>query len=263
MSNVIKAYTVRYGEEGKKTIDTHLRTDFFQNVLPKKADYKEVKPSGFGGQFVEGLKAVVVDEIPDTKEQDEKAEKLLEDAKKEAAAILEAARKEVEQLKKEAYAAAQKKGYDDGMLQTKKEQLKLRTEYEEQAHKLRLEYDKMWQELEPQMANLIAALVEKLTGIMVQDKKEVILYLIDKVLKRPDAGDEINIRVSREDYEYVGAHKEHLLEVMGRELPLYILEDTTLNKNECMIEAGQKVINCGLDIQLSNLVTDIKLISNI
>ncbi len=263
MSNVIKAYTVRYGEESKKTIDTHLRIDFPQNALPKKTGPVENKGYGFSGEFVEGLRAVVIDELPDTKEQEEKAGQILENAKKEAKAILEAARKEAEQIKNEAYTAAQKKGYDDGMLQTRKEQLKLRSQYEEQFHKLQLEYDKKWQELEPMMADLIAALVEKITGIMVEDKKEVILALIGKAIKNPDAGDEINIRVSKEDYEYVSTHKGQLSEVMGRELPIYILEDGALKKNQCMIETGQKVINCSLDVQLHSLMTDIKLISNI
>ncbi len=261
MSNVIKAYTIRYEETSKKTIDTHMRID-------KKLEEQRIKAMAavlppVDGEFVEGLRAVVIDQVAIDKENSEKASVILENAKKEAGRILEAARKEAEIIKKEAYSESQKKGYGDGLLQSQKELNRLKAEYDDKARHLKAEYEEMTASLEPQMVEMIAALVEKLTGIVIEDKEEVILYLVDKALKNMDKCDEYTVKVSKEDYEYISMRKNLLLGAIGREVPLYIIEDVNLRKNQCLIETELKVINCSLDVQLNNLLMDLKLIAGI
>lgn len=267
MSNVIKAYTVRYEEEIKKTIDTHLRLDKAleekRTKLLKPVLQAYNKPEAGSDGFVEGLTALVIDQPPSTEELSEQSSKVLEEAKAEAKSILEKAKKEAEQMKNEAYATAQKKGYDDGILQSKKELSKYKAEYDEKTKNLQLEYENMVRAFEPQMADVMATLIEKITGIMASEKQEVILYLIERAFQNFDRSEEYTIRVSREDYEFVSERKNHLLGAIGREVPLYIQEDASLQKNQCLIETEQKVINCSLDIQLNNLISDLKLISGI
>jgi flagellar assembly protein FliH len=116
--------------------------------------------------------------------------------------------------------------------------------------------------LEPQMAKIIASLVEKITGIVVEDKKEVILYLITNAIQNYDKSDNYTIKVSKDDFENVSENREMLLSAIGKEVPVTITEDAGLTKNQCLIETDQHVINCSLDIQLNNLITDLKLIAN-
>ncbi len=261
MSNVIKAYAIRYEEASKKTIDTHIRIDKELEERRNKAQKVAMPP--VDGEFVEGLKALVVDQIPNLEESSETVSAILEDAKKEAASILDTAKKEAERIKKEAYSEGQKKGYNDGVLQSQKELNKLKAEYDDKARQLKDEYDKMAASLEPQMADIIAGLVETLTGIVIEDKEDVILYLVDKTLKNMDKCDEYTIKVSKEDYEFISMRKELLLGAIGREVSLYIIEDISLKKNQCLIETDLKVINCSLDVQLNNLIMDLKLIAGI
>lgn len=259
MSNMIKAYSVRYDDDSKITIDTHLRID---KELEKKRNsiFKVVEPQD---GFIEGLNVISVEKIPSEEESTEKASKLIEDARKEAQNILEQSKKEAEKLKSSTITAAQKKGYDDGMLQANRELLKLKAEYEEKKQKLQKEYEDMALSLEPQMAGIIADLVEKITGILVEDKEDVILYLVNKALKNMDKSSEYTIRVSGEDYEYISMKKDLILSTIGRDVPLYIIEDAALKKNQCLIETELRVINCSLDVQLNNLITDLKLIGGI
>lgn len=259
MSNMIKAYTVRYEEEAKKTIDTHLKLD--QELQMKRA--KVLQPVPNDGEFVEGLQAVVVEALPSQEEMAEQASQILEGAKQKADAILEQARQEALQIQEEAYAEAQKKGYEDGILQGQRELQKQKAEYDMLAKKLKKEYDDMMEALEPQIVEIMASLIEKITGIMVQDRSEVILHLIDSALKKMEKSDEYTIRVSKEDYEYVAERKSLLLGILEREVPLYITEDAELSKNQCLIETSTRVINCSLDVQLSNLLTDLKLLGGI
>jgi flagellar assembly protein FliH len=258
---VIKAYAIRYEEASKKTIDTHIRIDKELEERRKKAQIAALP--NFNGEFVEGLRAVVIDQVPTMEENSEKASLILEDAKKEAGQILDAARKEAEIIKNEAYSEGSKKGYGDGLLQTQKELNKLKAEYDDKARHLKNEYEKMAASLEPQMVDIIAALLEKLTGIVIEDKEEVILYLVDKTLKNMDKCNEYTLKVSKEDFEYITMRKNQLLGAIGRDVPLYIVEDINLKKNQCLIETELKVINCSLDVQLSNLIMDLKLIAGI
>jgi flagellar assembly protein FliH len=261
LSNVIKAYSIRYEEETKKTIDTHLRIDK-ELEERRKALMAAASPPDPEEGFVEGIPALVVDQLPSETDK-EKAAKVLEDAKAEAERIINQAKKDAQAMKNEAYVTAQKKGFEDGMLQAAKETQKLKADYEEKARSLKEEYDRMAYSMEPQIADIIAALVEKITGIVIEDREEVILYLVDKTLKNLEKCDEYTVRVSKEDFEFVSMRKNLLLAAIGREVPLYIVEDMNLKKNQCLVETEYKVINCSLDVQLNNLIQDLKLIAGI
>ncbi len=259
MSNMIKAYTVRYDEEITKTIDTHLRID--KEIETKRI--KAVRAIETTDDFIEGLQALVVDMLPSNEEVVEESTKIINDTKIEAKNILVQAKKEEEQIKRDALALAQKKGYEEGMLQCKREAQKLKADYDKKSSELTKEYEDMALAMEPQMAEIIASLVEKITGIVVEDKDEVILYLVNKALKNMDKSNEYSIKVSKEDYEYISMRKNLLLSAIGREVPLYINEDSNLKKNQCLIETELRVINCSLDVQLNNLIMDLKLLSGI
>ena len=260
MSNMIKAYSVRYDDVTKMTIDTHLRID--RKIEETRSAVIHTTITASDG-FVEGLNAVIIETVPSIEEIKEKHSKVMEEAQVEAKKIIEQAKKDTELMKKEAYSSAQKKGFDDGMLQVKKEAQKLKAEFDEKDRRLQEEFEAKLETLEPQMVQLVSALVEKVTGIVVQDKEEVIFYLISKAIKNMDKSDEYTLRVSEDDYEYVSTRKNLLLGAIGREVPLYIKEDANLMKNQCLIETEFKVINCSLDIQLSNLITNLKLIAGI
>jgi len=259
LSNMIKAYSVRYDEVIKKTIDTHLRIN--KEIEVKR--FQVLQPIEAQGDFIEGLHALVIEAIPIKEDVLEKSSVLIDNAKIEAEHILEQAKKEAEKLKKDAFAAGQKNGFDEGSLQAKRDLQKRKAEYDEKEIQLQKEYSDMALTLEPQMVEIIALLVEKITGIIVGDKEEVILYLVEKALKNMDKQDEYTIRVSKEDYEYVCMRKNRLLGAIGREVPIYITEDASLKKNMCLIETELRVINCSLDVQLNNLITDLKLIGGI
>ncbi|MGB4659861.1 MAG: FliH/SctL family protein [Mobilitalea sp.] len=256
---MIKAYSVRYEEGTTKTIDTHLKhfVEPMIEVLKPVSVSIEAKDD-----FIEGLKALVVEQIP-TKEEEENSSKIVEDAHTESKLLIEQAKKEAERLKNEVYATAQKNGYDDGLSQAKLELVKMKTEYEEKTKKLQIEYEKMAQEMEPKMAEIIGYLVEKMTGIIIEDKEDVIMFLVSRALKNVDKSDEYTIKVSKDDYDYVSSRNPLLLEAIGRDVKIFVTEDSNLKKNQCLIETDLRAIDCSLDVQLKNLILDIKLLSGI
>ena len=259
MSNVIKAYSVRYDDVVKKTIDIQLKVNKEMEVRPMKSSLMEEQQ----GEFVGGIDALFVESIPSQEETTEKASEIIENANKEAQLIIDHAKQEAEQIKKDAFSSGTNKGYEEGILQAKKENQKIILEYEEKTRVLQTQYEEMLHNLEPEMAQIIASLVQKITGVVVEGKEEVILYLIQNSIKNMDRSNEYTIRVSNEDYEYVSMRKEMIEEAIGREVSIYFTEDVKLQKNQCLIETQLQVINCSLDIQLNNLITDLKLLGGI
>lgn len=259
MSNMIKAYSVRCEDGILKTIDSHLRVD---KELEKKRNLIVFKEKA-NNEFVEGLTAVLIEQLPSEEELKEKSSKLITEAKKEAAHILEQAKQEAEKEKKDMIAAAQKKGYEDGMQQSVLQTQKLKMDYEEKEKQLQKQYEAMAEELEPKMTEILSSLIEKITGILVEDKEEVILHLAHKALNNLDKSKEYTIKVSKDNYDLVSARRSSLLGAIGRDVPLYITEDSNLKRNQCLIETDSHIINCSLDVQLSKLITDLKLLGGI
>lgn len=261
MSNVIKAYTVCYDVDVTKTIDTHLRKDS-EIQLRRKQSIPEPMPSG---EFVEGLKAVKVEQIPAENEENllEKSKEIIENAQNEAKLILEEAKREAQQVREQILSDAQSQGYEQGVSEGQQEMLRMKAEYEAMTAKLQKDYERLEKELEPKFVHIISSLIEKITGVIVEDKEEIIYYLVDKALMNMDKCNEYAIRVSSEDYEYLNSRKSDLLNAIHRDVKLNIVEDTALSKNQCLIETDLRMIDCSLDVQLNNLITDLKLLGGI
>ena len=133
---------------------------------------------------------------------------------------------------------------------------------EEQKKLLEEEYQKNAKLLEPQFADLTMKLVEKLTGVVAEDKKDLILYLISKTLKPIRGPKQFLIRVSEEDAPVVTQNKDALISLLAEDCTLEIFEDATLHKNQCFIETEDRLLDVSLDVQLKSLSEHLKMLAN-
>jgi len=263
LSNVIKAYAVCYDKSVTKTIDSYQNWKEIEKVKEKsikKSILIKNEPKENTDGFLSGLEAVPIMELPSEEEQSEKSSQIIENAKLEAQKILEQAKQEAAKIQKEAFEEAKNKGYQDGIAAAELEFKDKMAEIDQIKAKLQKDYEVMLMNLEPQIAEIIASLVEKIVGVAVEEGKEVILYLVKKALRKQDKCNDFTIRISKEDYEFLNSKKNIILASLGRDVNLRITEDPALEKNQCLIETDFSVINCGLDEQLKNLMMDIKLL---
>lgn len=156
---------------------------------------------------------------------------------------------------------AREKGYGDGLIAGEEEVLRAKREAEEVCEQYRLETERGIAELEPKFAEIISLLVEKITGIITEDRKEVISHLIHGAIQTSYDSKSYLIKVSKEDYEYVRSKKEELIELILKDASLEVIKDNSLGKNQCLIETETSVIDCSLDVQLQRLKEDIRLLS--
>ena len=277
MSNLIKSVYFNNVNEGSNCIiDSDSRIEEFipdiyshhdmeagEYQFRQLADISENADSG----FTSGLNVINMEDVLDEERQklsEENAaqgEEILGKARAQADEIIADANAEAESIRKEAYEEGRAQGIAEGQDYTrqvlKEQEDALRQEYEQKLMELR----KQEKELEPHFASIVAALVEKLTGAVCKNKKDVIVHLIDNALHNMEKSKRIVLRVSREDIAMVSSRRAYFAKELKEGTELEITEDASLSANQCIIETDNKIVDCSLDAQLDNLREQIRMLA--
>ncbi|TCK97889.1 flagellar assembly protein FliH [Natranaerovirga hydrolytica] len=249
MSNLFKSSFVSFTPEDKKLIKIESEDPrILKSTNPKKEDYREIIKK------------------KETTEK-EKVEKNLQ----EAEAILKEAKLEAEMIKKNAYEEGKKsgyeKGYDSGYSEGyevgKQEAEQLKAEVDKQEAEMIAKYEGLIEKLEPRFVQLVINIVEKLTGVLVEDKKELILNIINNGIQSKDTTKEYVINVSDEDYNYIIDNSNAIHNIGNPNVKIDIISNTKLSKGQCFIETSNGIINSSVDVQLKELISDLKVLARI
>lgn len=193
------------------------------------------------------------------------AKELREDAVNRANKIIEEARVEAEQIKENAYKEGYEKGLEDGSM----EAMKRTDAYMENVQKEQeILFKKNQETLEAniadaqeKMVNLSCALIEKLTGILVDEYKPVMLYIVNNALSESDNSKEFTIKVGEDNYSYLVDNFDRLTGAANPNISIELYSDSKLDKRQCIIESENGIIDLSMDIQVRNLITAIKMLS--
>lgn len=158
-----------------------------------------------------------------------------------------------------------KQGYEEGFHQA---QETLEAEYQQKQEELeRLEqkrqdnYEMQMQELEPKLLDVILTVVEKVFHIQFKDKREILLYLVGNAIANIEGSKSFRIRIGIDQKEFIEFHKEEILDRVGHDMSLEIVSDIALSGNQCIIETETGVFDCSMDVQLKNLIKDLRSLS--
>lgn len=269
LSNLIKAGFFRVDKEDTLVIDSDKKIEKFMPEIFQAAN--SAGEFAAAGEFREGLQAVHVEMTEQEEEVEEETENsfeeekaiILEQAREEANSIIASAQIEAEQQKKQAYEMGKVQGYEEGKQLAEAELTEAKQQLETERTELQMQYEQQIAEVEPQFAILVAELVEKMTGVIAEERQEVITYLIQRGLKQTGRSKNIVVVVSEEDFEFVNGKKEMLMQCVGKDCMFDIIEDRKLTKNQCLIETEGQSINCSLDIQLHGLIEDLRLLAEV
>lgn len=276
MSNLLKRSSVINKDE--RVIDYNdLIKKKIQTIMESK--HNEMDADG----FINGLHADVVEELisdddtadaltDDAAMGEQQAAASLENANAEAERIIEEARLQAEQIiadaNKNADAAfeeAKQNGYYEGNEKAQEEmnikQAQLEVELDNKRKELEQEYNNLKESIEPELVEVITDVFRKVTGVVAEDNQEIILHLINDVMHNADGSRDYVIKVSPDDYKFLVNNQGKIYCAMSREVNIDIVEDATLERNQCMIETNTGIFNCSLDIELNNLIKNIKLLS--
>lgn len=288
MSNLLKGFNTKQTEE--RVIDYNEVISSKIESFRSKMHSQEIEADGFVG----GLNASVVEVLigeenggpaegdgetavirpaePKTEESDVSAEDfkllaedILSDANARADEILENARKEAENIKKDAYekafAEGDKKGYEAGAAKAETEYQKLINSANEERARQEQEYAERRDGMEKELVDTLTEVFSQITHTIAEDNKEIVLFLINRVMNDIESTGDILIRVSKNDYPFLAENQGKIYCASPKDINISVLEDSSLTKNECVIETDGGIFDCSLDIQLEQLIKDIKLLS--
>ncbi len=261
-SNLIKYNFVNYDKEEKIVIDSDSKLPSFKplgfnNLEVIKTEQRFETEEGVE-ESVLGLQSMSISQ-DELEVVNKKAEHIIEKAEEDAKVILQNAKEEAGLISEEAKKQGFKQGYEDGKAEISKLQEDLKKQIQENAK----EHQRIIQTIEPQYTNLVVKLLEKLTGIVSSEYKSVILHLIQKALEDNENEENYCIRVSREDYDYVKNKIDLIKSLLKENTNVEIVIDNKLEKSQCFIETDTSVIDCSLNVQLENLVTDLRMLAGI
>lgn len=276
MSNLLKRGTTFISEE--RIIDyNELIKLKLKNIVSDKESHSNVDADG----FVNGLKEDVVEQLLTGSEDENEAvdSQNPDDVKNQLAAAIEEANEQARSIKDEANEVlaqahmeagkiiedAKRTGYEQGAYNAREEYESkaeaLEREYEQKKAQLEKEYNDMKAAIEPELVETITEVFRKITYTVAEDNKEIIIGLINGVMKNSDISNEFVIRVSPDDYRFLVNNQGKIYCAVSKEVNMDIVEDAAMKKNQCIIESDTGVYDCSLDIELNNLIRDIKLLS--
>ncbi len=273
MSNLYKQRYIVANNNNTRIINSNGRVEERMQELRK-----ELAKSALAGQskdgFVEGLPMELVEAVP--KEQEVSPAELLEQAQKESDAILAEARGQADAilaqakeqavtLKKQAEESGYEAGYGNGLSEgnqkAEAELAALRGKLEAEQAQIKEEYRQKIEELEPYLVDIVADVFEKVFHVQFDDKKEILIYLIQQAILSTEGTKDFQVRVSLKDYEFMENHKKEITERVGEAVNVEIMADASLKERQCMIETDSGVFDCGSDVQLDNLIKVLRSLS--
>ena len=214
--------------------------------------------------FFDGLNAeeVYVEPQPDPEE-------ILEEARQEAERILAEAGARVAQMENEAshhaellYEQKRQEGYNAGVSQSQAElekyKAKVQSEYDALGQNLQMEYESKLDILEQDIVDVMIRVFNKVFHIQFDNKRQILLHLIKDTLLGIDAGKNFHIRVAETNFKFIESHVADIKEKIGNDVNIDVINDMTMNENDCIIETENGVHNCGIDTVLDNLEKDIR-----
>lgn len=210
------------------------------------------------------------------KEQEQANENSLNEAKVQAELLLQAAKAQADEIIQNANVAAteifenaKSEGFEQGLVEGNSEAMKRADEYllnlqreqDELVQKFDEEKNIFLKDAEEKIIDISCMLIEKMTGVLVENYKSVMLHMINSALNEEEASNKLIIKVPSESYLYISDNKERLLGATNPSILMEIYEDMKLKPGQCIIETDNGIVDLSMDIQVKNLITAIKILS--
>lgn len=278
-SNLLKRGYMNINQDEARVIDANERVaKRLQELAEKEQAEKADFVSGLSAQSVEP-DAVLEDaegeeaDLGNVIKRNEAVDGILEAARNEAEEIIQQARLQALKIENDAKAqaeldkiqfmeAARNQGYQDGMEQAAREAELAREEQKQYCRQLEEEYQHRMDELEPQFVETITGIYEHIFHVELQSYREILGYLISATMRKVEGSRSFIVHVSKEDFPFVSMQKKQIIAGAAiANCTVEMVEDSTLAKNECLIETEGGIFDCGLGTQLSELGQKLRLLS--
>ena len=221
---------------------------------------------GSSAEFSEGLMGLQLETVPEmeidyVERAKEQAEQIMSKATADAETILKKAVQEAENLKERARKEAEDQGYAKGMERVQAQEAQMRAQLDQMREEQEQAYADRLYTMEPELMDAVIEVFDQVLHTDFADHREILLYLIRRTVRHIKNSREYRIFVSSLDYADVASRKEEIMEKIGGEVTLDIIMDESMQSGQCTIDTDEGLFECGLNVQLSNLIKDLKALS--
>ncbi|MGN0437916.1 MAG: FliH/SctL family protein [Lachnospiraceae bacterium] len=289
MSNLIKSGFVAFSQDNKLVIDANqnkIIQAIDSSVGTKDEETMEealaealIRDAELDGvDFGDDVLTLDTSELPNlgdlNPDLNQVTSEVLNSAKQEAEDIINGAHDEAEQLRANAYDEAEqirKNAYDEGYetgyqeaVAKANEELSVKLEEiacQKQALQEEQEQFKsdLLQETEKRMVDILCKLIHSVTGVAIENQKNVLLYMINRAMQDQDNSKHFVIKLSSKDFPLVSERKNEIYGAMNPNIDIELFEDAKLSDYQCIIETDNGMVDLSLDVQLNNLTQALKL----
>ena len=272
--NLIKANQFVLKEKEPVMVDTNeLVAKKLATVFPA---FKESAPVGFQS----GLNAPEIDPlfadmgmeeytgVEGMEEPEEEVytgpspEELIAEAQAEIDEMRKEAEKNISFLKKRSMEEGRQAGYEEGRIQAMAELEAAKKELDMQTKAMEQEYQKLIDELEPKFIHTLTGIYEEIFNVELKNYKSILVHAISNTIRNAEGSKDFLVHISKADYEKVMRLKDQLMEELpSKSITIELIQDATLHENECMIETGSGIYDCGVGLQLEELTRKLRLLS--
>lgn len=183
----------------------------------------------------------------------EEAELIIKEAGLEAERLMENALKESEGRSLEIEEEARNRGYEDGYNEAKKQCEDILQEAEFVREHARTEYKEVLESIESDAINVILDIAKKVIGDEISTNKESILMLIRQAFEKCSNKENVILRVSAEDYDFIEENKEKLLSLVEGIGTMDIKKDVSLKTGSCLVETSYGNVDAGVQTKLKKI----------
>lgn len=280
MSNLIKYPFVNLKEKDAVVIRNEKETDRFvpleenhkikvvpaEEVERQEAARREMAASASERgieSFSAGIPVVNVDDVllQKKEEADQMAEVILSEAREQAEMLVRDAESQADSIREKARQEGISAGKEEGIAEAQQEIACMRQKWEEEVRQHENEYQELIAQAEPRYVEVLCSLIRKITGVIAENQKDLLLHLIRSSIADMDPAKKYILRVSPEDVLYLEGHKDKIREQAGLTASIEVQEEKGLAKNECIIESDTQMVDCGFQTQLANLVSTLRMLA--
>lgn len=192
----------------------------------------------------------------------ENKEKLLGEAKEEAAKKIEAANGKVEEITQAAKEGGHQQGYKEGLEQAKLEQKEKIKAANEKAVNIIDEAEKQinsyYKKAENDIVDIVMLVSQKIISQQVSNMPQLILPVVQAALKKVQDQASIEVRVPPDAYDLVLAAKSELQTMLKGNAKLAVKPDESLMPGDCWVETPDGSIDAKLLSQLNEIRKSLK-----
>lgn len=194
-------------------------------------------------------------------EAEKEAEKIIQDAKNQADAVLNDVQIQKENIESEAYQKGFEKGTAEGFEKGNAEVNRLIDRMHKVLESVMQRREEILQETESQIVELVILMARKVIKILSESQKNIVMANTLAALKKVKTRGKVILRVNIEDLKLTSAHIKEFIEHVENIEGITILEDSSVEKGGVIVETDFGAIDARISSQLTELENKILEIS--